>query len=172
MMQTLKLLGVPVVGYLFHDDFSHKELNPKGYYDLPINETINGLNTDAYKGKAVKLGGAQLSKTDPRYISAILYCTREKEATLKSIKKLIDADHDIIKKYCGDVFVTPEFSYEYNTNAIEKYLDETTIPYMEVKYEYVIDGPKEMFLAICKFLGITTGVEKAINNVNKEGVCQ
>lgn len=61
IMQTLKLLEFPIVGYKFHDDFSHKELNPKGYYSLPGRETVYGLKTH-YKGKAVKLGGQNFFK--------------------------------------------------------------------------------------------------------------
>lgn len=169
MMQTLKLLGVPVVGFLYHDDFPHKHLNPKGYYDLPINETIDGIDHSEHVGKAVKLYGLQLNRTDPKYINKVFYCDRGEEATIKSVQKLIDANKSILEDFGGES-ITAEQAYRENKTLIEHYLNSNPISYMHFMYEDMLKEPKAMIFLICKFLEIKPDIKNAVKNVNKECV--
>ena len=168
MMQTLKLLGVCVVGYKFHDDFSHVELNPKGYYDLPISETINGLNTDVYSGKAVKLGGYQLSKTDPKYVDRVIVCERNKKDVIPSMIRLMNADYKIsgIKPTIDNA----ELAYNSNKFLIDEYVKAKT--HIRIRYEDMIERPELSLCKICDFLGVKNDTTKAINNIEKRVVWQ
>jgi hypothetical protein len=167
IMQTLKLLGFPIAGYMFHDDFSHKELNPKGYYDLPIKETLFGLNTDKYKGKAVKLGGYQLSMTRPKYVNKILVCERSKQDAVKSIVKLMKAEYDLLKIEPNKI--NAENVYEINNSLINKSIKDKA--HIRIKYEEMLLSPEKTIYKICKFLNIKTDIEIAVNNVEKRELC-
>lgn len=89
VMQHLRENNVPVAGYAFHDDFPHIDLNPRGYWELPISETIDGLNTHEYDGVAVKLFGYQFYMTRPEYIEAVIVCVRDREDAVNSSMKLL-----------------------------------------------------------------------------------
>lgn len=92
MMQILREMGIPIVGQAFHDDFSHIDLNPWGYWELPMNETIDGLNTKEYDGMAVKLFGLQFSRTSPEFIDYAIVCRRYEEDAIESSLKLLERD--------------------------------------------------------------------------------
>jgi len=131
-MQTLKRLGVEVVGLKFHHDFSHKELNPNGYYELPIADTVNGIQDDRYKGKAVKLFGYQLSKTLPDVVDKVIVCVRDKDKAIASTQKLFEAEKDWTgieptDENCWNV-------YHYNYEFIMDWLIATNIPFISILY--------------------------------------
>ena len=164
MMQTLKLLGFPVTGFLFHDDFCHKELNPKGYYDLPIREVINGLNTDIYKGKAVKLGGIELYRTNPKYVSKIIWCRRNQKESIKSICKMLIAEE-------GKINIEPrlenaELLYLINLDHIIKTIKRNDVPSLEIYYEEMILATEKTIEKVKEFLNIKTDINKAVLNVD------
>ena len=167
MMQTLKLLGVPVVGYMFLDDFSHQELNPKGYYDLPISETWEGLNTNKHKGKAVKLGGYQLSKTHPKYVGRIIVCDRNKKATISSVFRLMKADYNISR--IKPTVENAELAYNSNKYLIDEYVKTKT--HIRIRYEDMIERSELAIYKICNFLGVKNDVTEAINNIEKRELC-
>lgn len=172
MMQTLKHLGVPIQGFMYHDDFPHKELNPRGYYDLPINETLNGIHHSDYRGCALKLYGAQLNRTNPEFINCVLHLTRNREDTIKSINKLIVANLNLLEKRTGKI-PSAEEAYEINSNLIEKFLeDNNTIPFLQIKYEHFLDDPQDIIDWVCEFLNIKNDTKKAVKNVNREAVWQ
>ena len=87
MMQTLMHLGVPIVGDKFSNENEVEECNPKGYYELPIKEIVNGIHNEEYRDKGIKLFGYSLSLSDPSLISHIILCRRNKPETLDSIVK-------------------------------------------------------------------------------------
>jgi len=167
IMQTLKLLGVPVVGFKFHDDFSHAELNPKGYYDLPISETWEGLNTNKHKGKAVKLGGYQLSKTHPKYVDKVIVCDRNKKATTSSILRLMKADYNISR--IKPTVENAELAYNSNKYLIDEYIKAKTN--IRIQYEDMIERSELAVYKICGFLSIKNDVTEAINNIEKRELC-
>jgi hypothetical protein len=163
MMQTLKLLGVPIAGIDFHEEFSHTDLNPKGYYDLPLSETAKGINTDKYKGMGIKLYGGALVQTDPKLISKIIVCIRKKKSCVDSIFKLLRR-HEI---QTGIEFnrKISEYYYYLNKKYIELYLKKTNIKNIKIKYESMLKNPEKEIDKIKKFLNITHDSKEAIQNV-------
>lgn len=161
MMQTLKLLGFPIVGMKYHKHFSHKELNPRGYYDMPIEYTINGMNSYRHKGQAIKLYGAQLAKTDPKYVSKLIICEREYEPCIKSVQRLMELDVDIT-----GLDPSPEHArllHGVNIDLIER--SAKHIENIRVKFEDMLSAPDSTIKKVCKFLNIETAIDKAVENV-------
>jgi len=168
IMQTCELLGKEVVGYKFHDEFSHQELNPKGYYFLSQNEIRDGLNTTEYKGKCVKLGGGHLAKTDPKYIDKVIYCKRNPNEVKKSMLKLLKADYDMIGlEPTGE---NAEKAYDANLLLTIPYLKDNNIPTLIVYYEDMILNPVKTINLVKDFLDVDTSIELALLNVDKRSV--
>jgi hypothetical protein len=171
MLQTLRLLGFPITGYAFHDEFMHKELNPKGYFNLPMSETLGGIKHHEYIGKAVRLGGADLNSTNPKFINKVIWCRRNPEECKKSIMKMLLADYDIIKLEPNNE--NAEKIYLINTLFTQKFLDKNEIPCLEIYYEEMLLDTKNTINKIKKFVRTDCDIDKAVNNVDKrEVVCQ
>lgn len=152
MMQTLALLGVQVAGFAFHDDFPDKDLNPNGYWEFPISETLTGIHDGRYKGMAVKLFGLQLSRTEVELISRIIVCRRAKEAALQSTMRML-------ARYESRLGLAPTlenaaFVYETNYDHIDTYLHEHDVPHINVYFEIMLSQRQLMNLRIAEFLGI------------------
>lgn len=171
MMQTLKILGVPITGYAFHDEFMHKELNPKGYWNLPMTETLGGIKHHDYAGKAVRLGGADLNKTNPDFISKVIWCRRNPEECIKSIQKMLKADYNIIKVKPN--IENAETVYLLNTQFTQKFF-EIKKPCFEVYYEEMLFDSQNTIKLIADFIGTKNQeIEKAIDNIDiREATCQ
>jgi len=159
-MQTLRLLGVEVAGQAFHDDFSHAQLNKKGYWQLPMKETISGINTDVYKGKAVKLFGYQFYMTEPQYIEKVIVCTRDKKVAAESSLALLMLDG-----YLFGVPPTMDFAkrvwdanYDYINKKIEQF------PHITIAFEDMLHDTKPTVDKIAEFVGKQVP-QAAIENV-------
>ena len=170
MMQTLRLLGIPITGYAFHDEFMHKELNPKGYFNLPMCETLGGIKHHEYAGKAVRLGGGDLAKTNPDFISKVIWCRRDPEESKKSILKMLKADYDIIK--LDPTIENAETVYLLNTQYTEKFF-EAKKPCLEVYYEEMLLDSEATIKLVVDFVGTSGNIKKAIDNIDtREATCQ
>lgn len=170
IMQTLKLLEFPIVGYKFHDDFSHKELNPKGYYSLPGRETVYGLKTH-YKGKAVKLGGAELFQTNHDFVKKIIVCERDRHQTVNSIVKLLKADYDIAE--IEPTVENAELVFDININFQERAIRKFNKPIIRIRYEDITTNPEVSIKKIKEFLGLRSNINNAILNINTgKTLCQ
>lgn len=165
MMQTLRLLGVPIAGLKFHEEFCHVDLNPKGYYDLPMSETAKGIHSDKYSGKAIKLYGGTLVQTEPKLISKIIVCTRKEKPCIDSIWKLLKRNEVQI----GVDFTRKMAAYYYylNKKYIELYLKKTKIDSIEIKYERILKNPKKEISRVRDFLNIQCDLSEAILNVGR-----
>lgn len=98
MMQTLKLLGVNVLGKeyprVINNDIRKteraKKLNPKGFYEIP-GIVINGIkkeNINNFIGKTVKIIVTGLPKTDISTVGKIILCLRDPREIAVSQKNL------------------------------------------------------------------------------------
>ena len=88
LMQTLILLGVKSPAKSFIDE--HKDIidkNPKGFYEL-YNEVIDGIQSDKYKGQAVKLFPGCLIKTPKQFISKLIIAKRDRDEAISSYEPL------------------------------------------------------------------------------------
>ena len=171
MMQTLKLLDVDVAGYAFHDDFSIRCLNPKGYYELPYKTFLGDIDWDEYSEKAIKLAGYTLAKTDEKYIDRVIWCRRNPEECIKSILKLITID-DRYSAY-NKTIENAKMLYDINNHYVYDYFENNETPRLDVYYEEMVLFPEIAIEKVKSFLDIEADIESAVNNVEKRGVlCQ
>jgi len=163
VMQTLKELGVSIIGKKFHKEFPHVELNPKGYYDLPLADTFNGVNTYRYKGKAIKISGGALLKTEPKYISKIIWCQRNRKQCVKSIMKLLKANYEEYRVEPDEKIAT--YIHCLNENFIKLYLAKTKKEYVAIDYGKMLDNPVKEITKIKDFMKLNCSITSAIKNV-------
>jgi hypothetical protein len=115
MMQTLKHLGVPLVGvgdydfqgnsYLHSQDISIEDQdkvskhNPQGYYDIPF-EDHSKYFFESYEGEAMKLLGPVAVMIIPKEnVEKVILCDRRgRDAQALSFMKLAMLDVEIIDK--------------------------------------------------------------------------
>tara|TARA_R100001015_G_C4632514_1_gene196149 strand:- start:3535 stop:4179 length:645 start_codon:yes stop_codon:yes gene_type:complete len=121
MMQTLNLLGVPLVenpegwgkhqlwlGYEETNNLNLSSLptnkNPKGYFELSYNkifDIIHNKDTDRYTGKAIKFTTPELIHLDPDKIDQIIFCERRNiRKAAKSMALLARQDYDYAVEHC------------------------------------------------------------------------
>ena len=129
MVQTLNLLGVPLVGvsdydfegnsYLHRQDINpdlYKEIalcNPNGFWEIPLEDYPQYLK-DPHKDHAIKvLGPATIMKILPENIQRVIVCVRRSVAYQAiSMKKLIDLDLEVIEKDVASGHLNP-YSFRY-----------------------------------------------------------
>ena len=153
MMQTLILLHYPVVGEVFAPG-KPRELNQKGYWELPVDEEVKGINSSKYLGKAVKLLGVGLLKTNPELIDKVILCRRR-------LPECIDSAHRYIQstgKFWGlrDDQLTVDVAaaiVRINLRKSVNYLIKNGIEYKSVWYEDMINKPEESVYGIAEFIG-------------------
>jgi len=178
MMQTLKLLGVEIAGHAFHPDFPVVEGNPKGYFDLPFEELIGGINTTKYKDKAIKILGEWILGISTDDITHIIVCKRrDGGAQDRSTKKLLKIEseikstsstREILLKAClklsdKDLRERRFLNYHY----IGAYLDKFTGYSTEIFFEDMLSETEETITNIKNFLHLDSDVDisKAVDNI-------
>ena len=152
-MQTLDLLGVPMAAPKFlveHTDI--REFNPNGFYEI---NSEQGVTDERYKGKAIKLFGAQLWRTKKELIDKLIFIDRNKEDAIKS--------YDKVRKHLPHSDYSSEAIYEANKIFIEKSIDEKT---MKITLEKVRENPTNFVSELISYLGINPS-EEQINNATK-----
>lgn len=156
MMQTLLHLGLDVPAPKFIPEHTRIiNFNPKGFYEIDFDPPID---TSLYKGKAVKIFPVMLRDIDPKDISKLIVCTREREEIIRSyspIHKTLDASF------------TPELTYEANMYALSEYIDK--INYVQVWYHRIRSNPGFEIGRVIDYLGIEPDrllVQNAIKNIN------
>jgi hypothetical protein len=177
MMQTLKLLDVPIEGHKFHDDFPVKEANPKGYYDLPFEVLRKGLGEE-YIGKAVKLLGEWLPYTNPENLTHVIVCKRrDSRAQDRSVIRCIEMETEIespseIRKKLLEMCLqlSPDQISERRRNnyeLIESYLTQLQGYCMDVYYEDMLYNSAETVQEIKEFVDSEASVDAAIKNIDR-----
>ena len=146
-MQILMKLDYPIKGLKFYKDFPHKELNPNGYWDLPIDETKNGLKTH-YKGCAVKLPGASLYNTNPDFIRKVIICKRDRENQIQSIIKSLKLEKS---KYSMEpTYKNAELIKELNDFFINMFFKQNDKPKLEIKFENMSNCETKLRRFLCR----------------------
>lgn len=172
IMQTLKLLGIPIVGDAF-DDRNNPEHNPRGYWELPLKETIDGINDHRYRGHAVKLLSTDLTRTKGRYIDRIIFITRYHNYAIKSYQKVI-ADHKVFGMQVNNFFKpTRENAKKLFYMALkcaEDYLDEHPgIKRIKFDYKDFINNPVKETIRLKDFLKLNgTDIKEAVMNIKNK----
>lgn len=158
MMQTLKLLGVPVAAPPFIKE--HKGLeqyNPKGYYEL--SETVNGIKDDSYNGKAVKLFANGLKHTEDKYIGKIIRMKRNR----------VDAciSYEQIKDKIEATGLSSFEIYDINCSFLDKYF--VNKQNLIINFEAIIENPLEEIEKVVEYLDIypsLSQIKEAYENIN------
>lgn len=158
MMQTLKLLGVPVSAPPFIKE--HKgleEFNPKGYYEL--SETVNGIKDDSYNGKAVKLFANGLKHTEDKYIGKIIRMKRNRIDACISYEK--------IKNKAETTGLTAFEIYDINCSFLDKYFVSRNV--LIINFDAILENPLEEIEKVVDYLDIypsLSQIKEAYLNVN------
>jgi hypothetical protein len=173
MAQTLHILGLPNAGFAFHEEFSHKELNPNGYWDLPIADTINGIHDSRYAGYIVKIFGYQLLRTNPEKIKRIVYCVRDKETATASTLRLLNAEPVLIARFGLEATLEmAEKIYDMNNYSIKKYLYcNSGIPNIIIRYEDMLNNKVKTVRKIADFICSNRDISNAVGNIRGQ-LCQ
>jgi len=184
MMQTLGLLGVPLLGNpvghrghqlwqnyqninnLILDDIP-KDKNPKGYFELPLEivyDVIKGDYPD-HKGKAVKITAPEVTHIDPKNIDAVILCVRSniKDAA-RSMYELALQDHKFALlnglSHCfaemyGDVSIEDWENHMIDYNeTVQKWLDKKLIKSTIVYFEDMVTDPEPIIQHLGDFCNL------------------
>lgn len=120
MVLTIKnLLGVEAVGEEWFPEHGPKSFNPDGYWSLPVADLINGVNTTEYQGKVIKILGFFLEKTNPRYVTSVVYCKRDPSFAIPSLTKLCIEMGEFPVNECKEI---ANKSYKRHIQGVESFL--------------------------------------------------
>jgi hypothetical protein len=155
------LLGVPVVGYDWCDEFPSEEFHPRGVWSPKGTEIEDGIHGDRWRCKAVKLFGKHLMLSDPGLIDLLIVCRRRREDAVESMVRLDESGTEG-EPVGRDVI---ERAYDANYEMIEAWRKEH-LPYdMDVHYESMITYPEVQVDVIAHFVGSEVDRQPAIDNV-------
>ena len=155
MMQTLQILGVPIVG----EDFSETNRfagNVKGYYELPPEEIAGGIKNDRFEGKGVKLFGQGLLKTEEQYIDKVIICERNREDSIKSFMRLLR----ITPVDIAPIRSNAEQIIDINRKIVDSYAKVSDKPVFRVSFKGMLYSAEKVIKNLCEFLGIEPSEEQ------------
>ncbi len=163
IMQTLKLLGVPIVGEAF-SFYNLEHHNPKGFWELDYKETFAGIKDDRYRGKGIKILGEGLLRTNPEMISKMIICQRWENFSIKSFVKCL-ADNKLYN--LPPTRHNAEYLVKMCQKAVEIYLREfPKIQHIYVEYKNWIEDPEGQIKKLIDFLELKPGnIDDAIKNI-------
>lgn len=156
-MQTLKLLGVEVAAPDFTE--KHKGLeqyNPKGFYENEL--AYEGIQTNEYDNKAVKLFAAGLKNTDKKYIGKVIRMKRDRVDCCISYAP-------ILAKIETTELTTFQI-YDINCEYLDNYL--ANCNHLTLIFEEFLENPLSCIEQIVDFLEIEPSlsqIKEAYNNV-------
>ena len=186
MMQTLNLLGFPLYGepgdynsITDHDKEESKRVNPKGFYEIPVEDIIKLLETgfdETSKGKAIKILGSIGWLLDPKDIEkAILCLRRDREAQAISLHNLANLELSMQKKYKDNRLSKYLTMYKGKSVRDVKTLQDDTLRLLHdvlshtnhivVYFEDILSNPHHEIQRVADFLEIDTPIDKAVDNV-------
>jgi hypothetical protein len=159
IMQTLKLLGIPVAGEKFPAR-EVPELNPKGFYELDNTTMFDGIYHDNYKGMAVKLLGFGLAYTDRDLINKVILTERNPLDCQMSILK--GFEYHMPKARLLDAVQAYDIFEELTNN----FLEINSVPVLRVHYWDLTKNPEKEVGRIAEFVGVKPTAE-AVNNIDR-----
>lgn len=176
MMQTLQLLGVPIAGEASHPDFPIVEGNPKGYFDLPFKEHMEGLDCVKYKDKAIKVLGEWLLRVPHDSVTHIIVCKRrsggaQDRSTIKLLEKELDfespsKEREVLLEVCAALTPAQITERRFNNYHHINFYLESFIGYcMEVYFEDMLYDTVNTIKNIKDFLALDIDITKAVKNV-------
>lgn len=194
MMQTLHLLGVPMIGdpekdqgrnTLMSEDSSGElrkqiiNMNPKGYWELAIKDIYNMIDFGwpDHEGKAIKIMGAAFTELNTPDIEKVIYCKRrDRDVQARGLHKLSQVDLQIKEETnSSNVYVnwfkgkTVDDVYsrqELTLKHIDYIIKHDKIPTLDVVFEDIVTNPTMEIERVVQFLNLDVDISKAVNNVD------
>lgn len=158
MMQTLMILGYKGVAEKFKEVHNKiKKYNPKGFYELELDE-IKKINI-IDEGTAVKVFGNCLPFIKPVQIDKMIVMKRNREDSIKSSKPVFDL-LGYTERYMTDL------TYDMNYAIIDSYIKRFSS--IIINFEDITLNPEKDIRRLIEFLGIDVGedrVKLCINNI-------
>lgn len=158
VMQTLRLLGVPVLGEAFPRHCEGAQFNWKGYWELPLEQTVRGLKNTVPSRSAVKLIGRMLARTPMCSDDKVIVCVRGMTDTIRSTMEVDDYS-----------WLEASLVYQANYAAILPRL--ARVRHMFVVYEKAMLRPEQYVRDIASFVGVARN-DAAVQNIEREKVWQ
>lgn len=194
MMQTLHLLGVPMIGdpendkgrnTLMADDSTGNlakkliDLNPKGYWELPIKDIykMTDFGFPEHRGKGIKIMGAAFTELNTHDIERVIYCKRKDRVTqAEGLHKISQIDLQI-KEESGSSNVYIDWfkgksvddvysQQELTMIHIDYILKHDKIPTLDIIFEDIVTNPRPEIEKVVQFLNLDVDISKAIDNVD------
>tara|TARA_Y100000593_G_C4297612_1_gene331498 strand:- start:810 stop:1460 length:651 start_codon:yes stop_codon:yes gene_type:complete len=195
MMQTLSLLGVPMIGNpekdfgvntMMHEDSEGilaarlMKMNPKGYWELPISEIYQMVDNGfpEHTGHAIKVMGAAFTQLDTDDIERVIFCKRRDRLTqAEGLHKLSQIDLQIKDgsnskdlpyiDWFRNKNVSDVFGrQELTLNHIQYVLSTDEVPTLDIFFEDIVSNPKPEIEKVVHFLNLDVDISKAIENVD------
>jgi hypothetical protein len=158
MMQTLMILGYKGLAEKFTEAHNKiKSYNPKGFYELEIEE-IKKLNVND-RDTAVKVFGGCLPFVEPNQIDKMIVMKRNKKDAVKSSVPVFE-----LLGYAHDYMTT--LSYDMNYAIIDKYMKRFSS--IIINFEDITFSPEKDIRRLVEFLQLNVSQERiklAINNI-------
>lgn len=90
MVRILTELGFPTPAPKFNEAMKGLEkYNPDGFWEIG-DLSKHGVQSDKYKGQAVKVFGYGLSITPKEYVNKVIVCKRDRDAAVESSKEVFE----------------------------------------------------------------------------------
>ena len=194
MMQTLHLLGVPMIGdpendkgrnTLMDEDSSGIlakqiiKMNPKGYWELPINDVYNMIDFGFkdHEGKAIKILAAPFTQLNFNDIDKVIYCKRRDRETqakgvwdMSRIDLRIKAENNSSNRYIDWFENKTVDDIRNRQDLMIRHLEYTLrhykIPVLDIVFEDIVTNPRKEIEKVVQFLDLDVDISKAIDNVD------
>jgi len=168
VMQTLRLLGMNVVGVPHLYEFGPREFNPGGYWSLPAADYIEGIRDNRYEGRALKVLGGWLKNINPMVVSRIIRCRRRISDSVVSFTRLCNASDPRIACSPPEP-ITVVMDHEMQT---KRFLGLYKGPVLEVDYDIVLHQPAREISRIADFVRMKNANKlRAIENIQRRKPC-
>lgn len=194
MMQTLHLLGVPMIGdpevdtgrnTLMKDDhigeLSKKLVaaNPKGYWELDIHDLYklidNGFGD--HEGRAIKIMGAAFTEVPAENIEKVIFCRRKDRMTQAEglwniaqidleIKETQGSSNEFVD-YFKDKSIQDVYTMqELTMNHAGYIIEKEHLDTLDIVFEDIVTNPRPEIEKVVRFLNLDVDISKAVKNVD------
>tara|TARA_R100000234_G_C5003213_1_gene181297 strand:- start:4978 stop:5625 length:648 start_codon:yes stop_codon:yes gene_type:complete len=194
MMQTLHLLGVPMIedpendrgrNTLMDADDTGKiaekiiAANPKGYWELPIKDVYHKINHGfgEHNGRAIKIIGSIFTEVAPAKVEKVILCLRKSSyEQAEGLLNLAKLDLEIRDKNPNTMPYIEWFRgrdvndvlmlQRTQLNHIYNNVTENKIPLLEIMFDDIVTNPQPEIEKVVRFLGLDVDISKAVENVD------
>ena len=194
MMQTLHLLGVPMIGdpendkgrnTLMSDDVTGEltkkiiDANPKGYWELAIKDIYDMIDDGFgnHEGRAIKIMGAAFTEIPTENIEKVIFCKRRDRMTQAEglhriaqidleIKEIHGSSNAYIDWFKGKSVQDVYSIQQLTLNHITHVLKRDGIETLDIIFDDVVTNPQPEIEKVVRFLELDVDISAALENVD------